>query len=76
MDVSYDENNVDHIIADLNRMKQGTQLDCKESGSIANLESFGQSDYKRRQVYIKEERREENNCLHGSFQRPADFIST
>ena len=32
MDVSYDDNNVEHVIADLNRMKQGRSSTYREQG--------------------------------------------
>lgn len=45
MDISYDDQEVDHVIADLNRMKQGNKLDSRLKIST-DLVSAGKSDHK------------------------------
>lgn len=51
MDVSYDDQGVDHVIADLNRMKQGNKLDLSLK-IFTDLVSAGKPDHERHQVHI------------------------
>jgi hypothetical protein len=51
MDISYDEQKVDHIIADLNRMKQGNEPDWIIRPLLTSSSS-GQPDHKRREIYF------------------------
>jgi hypothetical protein len=54
MDVSYDDENIEHVVADLNRMKQGRKH--TRNGSIqAHCHSTRKLNNKRRQVHVKEE---------------------
>jgi hypothetical protein len=51
MDVSYDEQKVDYIIADLNRMKQGNEPDWI-TRPLLTSSSSGQPNHKRCEIYI------------------------
>jgi len=53
MDISYDEQKVDHIIADLNRMKQGNEPDWIIRPLLTSSSS-GQPDHKRREIHFSE----------------------
>jgi hypothetical protein len=64
MDVSYDEEKIEHVVADLNRMKQGTSSTCSDSIQ-ADSHSARQPNYERRQIYIQEEWGTQDHCIHG-----------
>ena len=75
MDVSYDEQKVDHIIADLNRMKQGNELNWI-TRPLLTSSSSGQPDHKCREIHFSEAGREENHSLHGCFYGTTNFLPT
>ena len=75
MDVSYDEQKVDYIIADLNRMKQGNEPDWIIRLWLT-ITSAGQPNHERCEVHFSEAGREENHSLYGCFYGTTDFLPT
>lgn len=73
MDVSYDEKDVDYVVADLNRMTQGI------FGSFliqvcTDTRSIGKSHHQCHQVHREEGGRKDDNCLHGRLQRAPNVL--
>lgn len=73
MDVSYDEQQVDTVVADLNRMKQGNRLSILHILTLT-IHSPCQSDHQRYKVHLQEERREKYYRLHGRIRRAAYVV--
>ena len=74
MDISFEEQGVDYIIADLHRMKQGNEPHCLLR-RLLMLASPGQSDYQCDKVHFEEKGRQENNGLNGCIYQPAYVVS-
>lgn len=64
MDVSYEKQQVDNVVADLNRMKQG--MACPSIVGLALIAlSSRKSHYQRHQVYVEEKGRKKDNRIRG-----------
>jgi PAS domain-containing protein/NTP pyrophosphatase (non-canonical NTP hydrolase) len=75
MDVSFDEEDVEHVVADLNRMKQGKNR-MFDHVALADVSSSCEPDNERCQVHIQKKWRAQNHSVHGCFRRASYFLST
>ena len=75
MDVSFEEQKVDTVVADLNRMKQGKPYLIVSKPALT-IPSPGKPDHKRRQVYLEKERRKEHHRFDGRLNQATNFISS
>jgi hypothetical protein len=74
MDVSYDDEGIEHVVADLNRMKQGI-VHTRNRSTQAHCHSTCKLDNKRRQIHVKEKWGTQDYCIHGCLYRTSDIVS-
>lgn len=75
MDVSFEEQQVDTVVADLNRMKQG--MKCRVMFSMElTVFSSGKFDHQCHKVYLKEEGKKKYNCVYGRISKTTHLISS
>jgi PAS domain-containing protein/NTP pyrophosphatase (non-canonical NTP hydrolase) len=75
MDISFEEQGVDYVIADLHRMKQGNESYLLLRNMLM-LASLGQSDNQCDKVHFEEEGRQENYRLNGCIHQATYVVST